>query len=84
MLLALMAGVAFLSSLGIAQITGQKLSKQEMIGLSTRDVTSGQVAAEARKSGISLPVTPEAEMDLRAAEINTAAFSMRSRPPMLC
>jgi hypothetical protein len=84
MLLTLMAGVAFLSSLGIAQITGQKLSKQEMIGLLTRDVPSGQVAAQARKSGISLHVTPEPEMDIRAAGINTAAFSMHSRPPMLC
>jgi len=67
LLLALVAATAFLSALGIAQNASKKLSKQDVIDLLTGDVSSADVAQEARKSGVSFQVTAAVEKEIRDA-----------------
>jgi hypothetical protein len=57
LLLALVAAIAVIPSLGNAQKAAKKLTKQDVIDLLTGDVPSDQVAQEARKSGIAFQVT---------------------------
>jgi len=66
-LLALVAAIAFHPSLGTAQNGSKKLSKQDVIDFLTGDVSSADVAQEARKDGISFQVTPAVESEIRAA-----------------
>jgi hypothetical protein len=44
-----------------------KLTKQDIIDLLAGNVSSADIAAAARKSGISFPVTPDVEEEIRAA-----------------
>jgi hypothetical protein len=44
-----------------------KISKQDIIDLLTGDVSSQEIAAAARKSGISFQITPDVEKEIRAA-----------------
>lgn len=67
LLLVLIAAIALIPSLGTAQKPAKKLSKQDVMDLLTGDVPSSQVALEARKAGISFPVTASAEKEIRAA-----------------
>lgn len=67
LLLALMAAVALIPSLGNAQKTAKKLAKQDVIDLLTGDVPSDQVAQEARKAGISFQVTASVAKEIRDA-----------------
>jgi len=64
-LLVAIAAVAFLPSFGNAQKPVKKLTKQDVIDLLTGDVPSDQVAEEARKSGISFPVTSSVAKEIR-------------------
>ena len=57
LLLALAAVIAFAPSLGTAQRSDRKLTVQNIIDLLTGDVSSDEVAQEARKAGISFQVT---------------------------
>lgn len=67
LLLVLMVAIAFIPSLANAQKAPKKLTKQDIIDLLTGDVSSDDVAQEARKSGISFQVTPSVASDIRAA-----------------
>ena len=67
LLLALIAAVAFVPSLGNTQKVAKKLTEQDVIGLLTGDVSSATVEAEAQKSGISFQVTASAVNRIRAA-----------------
>lgn len=59
LLLALAAVIAFAPSVGTAQRSDRKLTVQNIIDLLTGDVSSDEVAQEARKAGISFQVTPD-------------------------
>jgi hypothetical protein len=65
LLLVLVAVIAFNPTVGNSQ--KKKLSKQDVMDLLTGDVSSEQVADEARKSGISFQVTSAVENDIRGA-----------------
>jgi hypothetical protein len=65
--LALIAAIAFTSLRGNAQKAAKKLAEQDVIDLLTGDVSSADVAQEARKSGISFQVTASVANDIRAA-----------------
>jgi hypothetical protein len=67
LLLALIAAMVLIPSLGNAQKAAKKLSKQDVIDLLTGDVSSDEVAQEARKSGIAFQVTASAEKEIRDA-----------------
>lgn len=67
LLLALSAAIALIPSLGKAQKAAKKLTKQDVIDLLTGDVPSDQVAQEARKAGISFPVTASEAKEIRDA-----------------
>ena len=67
LLLALSAAIALIPSLGKAQKAAKKLTKQDVIDLLTGDVPSDQVAQEARKAGISFPVTASVAKEIRDA-----------------
>ncbi|MFZ0961555.1 MAG: PEGA domain-containing protein [Terriglobia bacterium] len=67
LLLVLIAAIAFIPSIANAQKAPKKLTKQDIIDLLTGDVSSGDVAQEARKSGISFQVTASVTNDIRAA-----------------
>lgn len=67
LLLACMAAVALIPSLANAQKATKKLSKQDVIDLLTGDVPSDEVAEEARKAGISFPLTASTVKDIQAA-----------------
>ena len=62
-----------------------KLTKQDIIDLLTGDVPSEDVATAARKSGISFPVTPDVEREIRAAggteDLIRALRSISPAPP---
>jgi len=66
-LLALVAAIVLVPSVGTGQKADKKLKEQDVIDLLTGDVPSDQVAEEARKSGISFPVTASVEKDIRGA-----------------
>jgi hypothetical protein len=66
-MLAFAAAIALTSAVGNAQKASKKLSEQNVIDLLTGDVSSADVATEARKDGISFQVTATAEKDIRAA-----------------
>jgi hypothetical protein len=67
LLLALLAVIAIVPSFGNAQKSAKKLAKQDVINLLTGDVSSADVAQEARKAGISFQVTASVEKEIRAA-----------------
>jgi hypothetical protein len=67
LLLALMAAIAFIPTPGNAQKAAKKLSKQDVIDLLTGDVSSDDVAQEARKSGISFQLTAAVEKEIHDA-----------------
>ncbi len=67
LLLAFAAAVAFTSTFGYAQKAPKKMSKQDVIDLLTGDVSSDDVAQEARKSGISFDVTAAAAKEIHDA-----------------
>jgi hypothetical protein len=67
LLLAFAAAVAFTSTFGHAQKALKKMSKQDVIDLLTGDVSSDDVAQEARKSGISFDVTAAAAKEIHDA-----------------
>ena len=67
LLLALMAAIALFPSLGNAQKAPKKLTKQDVIDLLTGDVSSSDVADQARKSGISFQVTAAVAKEIRDA-----------------
>ncbi len=84
-LLLLGAGIALIPSRAAAQKGAKKLTKQDVIDLLTGDVPSDQVAAEARKAGISFQVTPSVEKDIRDAggtdDLIRTLRSLASAPP---
>ena len=67
LLLAFTAATAMLPSLINAQPAGKKLTKQDILDLLTSDVSSDDVAKTAQDAGISFPVTPQVEREIRAA-----------------
>ncbi len=67
LLLVLIAAIALIPSLGNAQKAAKKLTKQDIIDLLTGDVSSDDVAQEARKSGISFQVTASVAKEIRDA-----------------
>jgi len=67
LLLALIAAIGIIPSLGNAQKAAKKLTKQDVIDLLTGDVPSDQVAQEARKAGISFAVTASVEKEIHDA-----------------
>lgn len=65
-----------------AQKSAPKLSKQDVINLLTGDVSSDDVAQQARKSGISFPLTAAAEREIRGAGGTDALINtLRSLAP---
>lgn len=67
LLLALVAAIALIPSLGTAQKAVKKLALQDIIDLLTGDVPSDQVAQEAEKAGISFQVTASVAKQIRDA-----------------
>lgn len=81
----LIVTVVLLPSLGTG---GNKLSKQDILDLLNGDAPSEEIAAAARKSGISFRVTPEVEREIRAARgtedlIGTLRSLSPAPPPTL-
>ncbi len=67
LLLALIAAIALIPTFGNAQKALKKLTKQDVIDLLTGDVSSDDVAQEARKSGIAFQVTASVEKEIHDA-----------------
>jgi hypothetical protein len=80
LLLALLAVIALHPSVGNSQ--KKALTKQDVIDLLTGDVPSAQVAEEAKKNGISFPMTAAVEKEIRdAGGTDDLIRVLRSLPP---